>query len=175
MPSALLSWRLLFPLRAQESCQKQLGICQSLMLAKNMSAYLLHTDLGSRKMWYGGTAVILALALISLLWQPLSQRRFPTTVPVEDVLWTATPDYKIFFGPGTPPSLELAAKLRSLKTNYGLSDDIFRFPNTPIFIFPRILMAGGSANGIVLLSPLTAESAAFIHSDYLRAQKTTNR
>ena len=140
-----------------------------------MSASLLHTDLGSRKMWYGGAAVILALVLISLLWQPLSQGYFPSTVPVEDVLWTATPDYKIFFGPGTPPSVELAAKLRSLKTNYGLSDDIFRFPNTPIFISPRILKAGGSANDIALFSPLTPESAAFIHSDYLGAQQSTNR
>ena len=135
-----------------------------------MSASLLHTDLGSRKMLYGGAAVILALSLISLLWQPLSQRYFPSNVPVEDVLWTATPDYKIFFGPGTPRSVELAAKLRSLKTNYGLSDDIYRVPNTPIFISPRIFMAGGSPNDIVLFSPLTTDSAAFIHSDYLRGK-----
>ena len=143
-----------------------------------MSASLLHADLGSRTKWYGGLTVILVAALTSLLWQPLSQRFFPAPVPLvslEDVLWTATPDYKIFFGPGTAPSIELAAKLRSLKKEYGLPEDAYRFPNAPLFISPRILMVGGSANDIIIFSPLTPDSANFIHSDFLRGEQTNNR
>lgn len=140
-----------------------------------MSASLLHTNLGSRSIWYGGAALILTALLISLLWQPVSQRFFPVTVPMENVLWTATPDYKIFFGPGTAPSAELAARLRSLKMDYALPETAFRFPNTPLFISPRIFMSGGSADDIVIYSPLTPDSITFVHSDYLRGQQKTNR
>jgi hypothetical protein len=147
----------------------------SLTLAKNMSVSLLHTNLGSRSILYGVIALILAVMFVSLLWQPVSQRFFPVTVPIEDVLWTATPDYKIFFGPGTTQSAELAARLRSLKKDYTLPETAYRFPNTPLFISPRIFMSGGSANDIVIYSPFTPDSIAVIHSDYLRGQQRTNR
>jgi len=136
---------------------------------------LFNRHLGPRTKWYGGIAVVLGAALISLMWEPLIQRFYQASVPLEEVLWTATPDYKIFFGPGTTPSAELAAKLRGLQAEYSVSEDAFRFPNSPLFISPRILMAEGSSSDIVICKPFTTASAELIRSDYLRRKETTNR
>jgi len=143
-----------------------------------MNTSLLQAQLGSRTAWYAGVAFLFLAVSGVALWRPLVQRYFPEaipTVPIEDVLWTATPDYKTFFGPGTEPSTEIAARLRSMKDDYGLPEEVYRFPNAPVFVSPRIFMADGSSKDIILYSPLTPIAARAMRSEFLHGQPTNKR
>jgi len=139
-----------------------------------MNFSLLHKNLGSRRVWITSILAIAGIGFIAVLWKPLSERYFPVTVPIESILWTATPDYKIFFGPGTPPSVDLAKRLRMLNNEYGFSEGANNFPNCPLFISPTMFTPGGAPNDIVIFSPFTPESAKYLRSEYLHGQKISN-
>jgi len=130
-----------------------------------------HKKLGSRSAWYAALAIVSIGLSVMILWVPLSDRFFSPTAPMEDVLWTATPDYKVFFGPGTPPSVELADYLRSIE-GVDQTNSFFDWPSqNPIFVSPHIFLSDADPNEIVFISPFTSDSMRFIRSEHLRSNK----
>jgi len=136
-----------------------------------MSASLFHRDLGSRRVWLSGVGIVASIGIIAVLWKPIGERYFPTTTPIENILWTASPDYKIFFGPGTPPSVDLAKRLRMMNKEYGVPDRVFNFPNSPVFISPTMFTSNGAPNTIEILSPFTPQAALYIRAESVRGHK----
>lgn len=111
---------------------------------------------------------IAAAITAALLWKQFH----PRTVPLEKVLWTATPDAKVFFGPGTPPSLALAGRLRRMKADgYNPGPLVFP-PDCPLFISPALFTTNSRKNNILILAPFSPAAARKIREE--AAAKTTD-
>ncbi len=123
-----------------------------------MGASFFRANLGSRIVWFSAILIFAGGLIVLLLWKSLAERFFPTLVPIEDVLWTSTENAKIFFGPRTPPSTQLAQQLRRLAKE-GYYQGLFLFPDRPLYISPMLLTRNGQPNDILIFSPFTIDAA----------------
>ena len=103
--------------------------------------------------WIGFSLVIVIGLTLALLWGALFQRRM---VPIEQVLWTSSPDYKVFFGPGTKPSSSLATSLHELRTKGYLTNDLL-VPDVPFLITHSLSSPSSGGDEPVMIAPFTED------------------
>ncbi|HEY8903735.1 MAG TPA: hypothetical protein VIM48_08505, partial [Chthoniobacterales bacterium] len=96
-------------------------------------ASILHQDVDAVGKWTATACVLALLTFLLAATVRVPKGPFgPFNTRLESVLWTSTPDYQTFYGPGTPQSLALVHKLYA--GNYLAAS--FRVPNVPIYVAP---------------------------------------
>jgi len=109
--------------------------------------------------WIGLTVVIIFLPLL------FTHYFAPTSKPIDEVLWTSDLSRTVFYGPGTPQSLALAAKLKTITATPKLSYA------GPVYIAPLNDPNSKSAD-IAIIYPFDPSAARLVMKDRQQSPKT---
>lgn len=110
-------------------------------------ASILRQDVGAPGKWTATACVLALLTFLLAATLRVPKGPFgPLNTRLESVLWTSTPDFQTFYGPGSPQSVALAHELYA--GNY--LDASFRVPDVPIYVAPAEVIRVPNGHPVLL-------------------------
>jgi len=113
-------------------------------------------------------SAILIYASVQIFY--LKRNPWNPNTSLESVLWTSDPHYQTFYGPGTPQSLALAKRIKSLKDKGYLTKEIL-FPEMPVYVAPQILDSSSHSEDPLIIVNFSLEMAKSLRESH----KNTNK